>query len=82
MPEETADQKVQRELHICSYPNWYKDYEKVAIESTCLPIPANVLQYLLDEIIILPKECIPMSEQNESHPGYEDEDTEQAEASI
>lgn len=86
MPEESAAQKVQRELSACSYTNWYKDYEKVSIESTVLPIPANVLQYLLDEIIILPKECTPPApligggQQIESNAGYEDEDTEETEA--
>lgn len=45
------------ELKSCSYPSWYEKFSKIAFESICLPIPANVLKYILDDIFVLPKEC-------------------------
>lgn len=45
------------ELKSCSYHTWYEKFSKVAFESICLPIPANVLKYILDDLFVLPKEC-------------------------
>lgn len=82
MPEESEMQQCWRELNACSFHRWYQNYEKISIESTCIQIPANVLRYLLDEIIILPKECTPENELNVTHEGYEDEDTEDVEVCL
>lgn len=82
MPEESEIQQCWRELNACSFQRWYHNYEKISIESTCLKIPANVVRYLLDEIIILPKECTPENELNVTHEGYEDEDTENVEVCL
>jgi len=61
------------------FNNWYKSFAKISIKSICIQIPDEVKRYLLDEIIILPKECMTSEQQNQVHEGYEDEDTENSE---
>lgn len=65
----------KRDLINCSFVNWYELFEKISIKSYSIPVPENVLEYLKDELLILPKEC---EIQNISE-GFEDEDTEDAE---
>uniref|UniRef100_A0A1L8DDE0 Uncharacterized protein n=1 Tax=Nyssomyia neivai TaxID=330878 RepID=A0A1L8DDE0_9DIPT len=50
-------------LGACSFSNWYDKFEKITIKSFLIPIPNHVLDYLRDDIIILPKECIPDDEE-------------------
>lgn len=45
------------ELHQCALPSWYSKFEKITIPTRFIQIPNNILQYLKDEIIVLPKEC-------------------------
>ena len=45
------------DLRACSYSSWYNDFQKITIKSHCEPIPQALVDYFLDEIIILPKEC-------------------------
>ena len=59
----------------CSFQTWYNEFEKISIPSTAIKVPINVVDYLLDEIIILPKECM---QADASTLGYEDDDTEEA----
>lgn len=79
MHERSAIAKANRELSVCSFQNWYSSFSKISIRSLCIKIPDDVKQYLLDEIIILPKECMTSEELNQVHEGYEDEDTESSE---
>lgn len=79
MHERSAIAKASSELSICSFQNWYKSFSKISIKSICIKIPDEVKRYLLDEIIILPKECMTTEQQNQVHEGYEDEDTENSE---
>lgn len=44
-------------LRACSYINWHKKFRKITYKSVCIPLPENVVKYLQDETIILPKEC-------------------------
>lgn len=45
------------DLRACSYTNWSKKFRKITLESVCIALPDQMVKYLLDEIIILPKEC-------------------------
>lgn len=47
------------DLRACAYGNWYKRFRKITPKSICIPLPDEIHSYLLDEIIILPKECYP-----------------------
>ncbi|GAB0091055.1 Cell division cycle protein 123 homolog [Sergentomyia squamirostris] len=61
-------------LTACSFPNWYENFEKITIKSYIIPIPANVLDYLRDDMIILPKECIPDDEENNDDQEEDEEE--------
>lgn len=50
-------QKELSDLVVCSYHNWYEDYKKNCIKSFCLQINQDVLNYLKQDLFILPKEC-------------------------
>ncbi|XP_031638096.1 cell division cycle protein 123 homolog, partial [Contarinia nasturtii] len=54
------------DLRACAYTNWYKKFRKITFESICIPLPKEIVQYLLDEIIILPKECYSNDDDNEN----------------
>lgn len=58
MPE-SAEERVKEclDLRSCSFPAWYRLFAKVTFESVCLPMPTNVLNYLLHYPFVLPKEC-------------------------
>lgn len=58
MPE-SAEEKVKEclDLRSCSFPAWYRLFSKVTFESISIPIPTNVLSYLLHYPFVLPKEC-------------------------
>jgi len=46
------------EVMRCSFPAWYKTFEKVTIPSVCVPLPAAVVDYLLEDgQLVLPSEC-------------------------
>lgn len=45
------------DLRACAYTNWYKKFRKITFDSVCIPLSDVMIKYLLDEIIILPKEC-------------------------
>lgn len=45
------------DLRACSYSNWYKKFQKITPDSISIPLSDTIVSYLLDEIIILPKEC-------------------------
>lgn len=47
----------QLRLKNFSFAEWYKDFKKISIRSHIVQIPENVLEYLKDEMIVLPKEC-------------------------
>lgn len=66
-----------RAKQICSFDRWYSDFKKISIKSHCIDIPPDVLQYLRDDIIVLPKEC--QTRVAPSHLGddFQDEDTEE-----
>ena len=50
-------EKEFSDLLTCSYHNWHEDYKKHCIKSHCLPIPDDVLNYLKQDLFVLPKEC-------------------------
>lgn len=81
MTENNIDSiKECTELAACSFKNWYKLFKKISITSKCLSIPSNVKDYLLDDIIILPKECETISySNNDDDDYYDDDDTEDIE---
>lgn len=45
------------DLFECSFTNWYEKFQKISIESTHISLDKKILYYLLDEKVILPKEC-------------------------
>lgn len=57
MHEKNQELKECIDLRACSFVNWYNKFHKVALQSVCVPLPDDIVNYLLDEIIILPKEC-------------------------
>jgi hypothetical protein len=50
-------QKEISDLMTCSYHNWHENFKKHCIKSHCLPIPDNVLNYLKQDLFVLPTEC-------------------------
>lgn len=61
-------------LKECSIQKWYNAYKKISIKTYIVPIPPNLVEYMQDEMIVLPKEC---ETQNDTALGddYLDEDT-------
>lgn len=41
----------------CSIENWYEDFQDVTIRTNIVKIPQDVLKYLRDDVMVLPKEC-------------------------
>lgn len=77
-----------KELEHCSFNNWYDLFEKISIKSFRLQIPEHIVDYLKEELIILPKECeITKGDHETPDPDdiigeegdFDDEDTEQSE---
>ncbi|XP_058452926.1 cell division cycle protein 123 homolog [Malaya genurostris] len=48
---------IDTEKAACMIANWYEIFEKNTIKSQIIPIPVDVLDYLRQDIVILPKEC-------------------------
>lgn len=57
MYEKNQQIKECIDLRACSYVNWYDKFHKISLQSVCVPLSDEIVNYLLDEIIILPKEC-------------------------
>lgn len=57
MHEKNQQLKDCIDLRACSYVNWYHKFHKISLQSVCVPLPDDIVNYLLDEIIVLPKEC-------------------------
>lgn len=72
MPEKS---KLQLQKRACSFDNWYADFKKISIKSHCIDITAEVLQYLRDDMIVLPKECQTRVESNQLGEDFLQEDT-------
>lgn len=68
----------------CSYNYWYEDFRKNCIKSFVLPIPPDVLEYLQQDLFVLPVECTPAGGSSSScafvgeKTDFGDEDTEDA----
>lgn len=45
------------DLARCSINNWYEQFEKIAIKSYIVKLDSTILDYLRDDLLILPKEC-------------------------
>ncbi|KXJ70688.1 hypothetical protein RP20_CCG022758 [Aedes albopictus] len=48
---------VELEKAACMFVNWYGQLKKNTIKSFVIPIPDDVLAYLRQDLVILPKEC-------------------------
>ncbi|XP_055543995.1 cell division cycle protein 123 homolog [Wyeomyia smithii] len=48
---------VESEKAACMLSSWYEQFEKNTIKSYIIPIPDDVLEYLRQDMVILPKEC-------------------------
>ena len=48
---------IDSDKKACIFTNWYEDFGKISIRSVALKIPDDVLEYLRNELLILPKEC-------------------------
>lgn len=53
------------DLRTCAYFNWCEKFSKITVKFDIIPIPKDVVEYLKDEIIILPKECYKLDEEAE-----------------
>lgn len=60
------------DLRACAYPNWYKKFRKITPQSICIPLSDEIVSYLLDEIIILPKECYGSDDDEETQEETKD----------
>lgn len=69
--------KLRLQKKICSFDNWYGDFKKISITSHYIEIPLDVLQYLRDDIIVLPKECQTRVETNQLGEDYQEDDTQE-----
>lgn len=69
------------DLRACSYSSWYKNFQKISLDSICIPLSDKIVSYLLDEIIILPKECYP-NDDDEKEENKEDGDDEDEEVVV
>lgn len=78
-------QKELSDLISCSYQNWIEAFRKNAIKSFVLPIPSEVLNYLKQDLFVLPKECNPTAGSSSATQfvgekiDFDDEDTEDIE---
>lgn len=78
--------KNQQELNECSFHNWHETFSKNSIKAFCLPIPANVLEFLRADLFILPKECVVSSAGSSAdnfvgeESNFDEDDTESVEA--
>lgn len=74
------------DLRACAYTNWYKKFRKITFESECIALPDEIVKYLLDEIIILPKECYSNDDDDafgdDNGVDIEDNDDDEAEAVV
>ena len=53
----------------CSLPNWLEKFEKITFPTVCIPLPAEVLEYLRENgSLVLPREC-----NEESYDGKEED---------
>ncbi|XP_055638733.1 cell division cycle protein 123 homolog [Toxorhynchites rutilus septentrionalis] len=50
-------QNIELEKVACMLVNWYHQFKKNTIKSYIIPIPEDVIAYLRQELMILPKEC-------------------------
>lgn len=57
--------KECHDLRTCAYFNWCEQFSKITIKFDIIPIQKEVVEYLKDEIIILPKECYEFTEEIE-----------------
>uniref|UniRef100_A0A182RC88 Uncharacterized protein n=1 Tax=Anopheles funestus TaxID=62324 RepID=A0A182RC88_ANOFN len=48
---------VEVEKRACMHVNWYDLFRKNTIKSCIIPVPEDVLAYLRQDMLILPKEC-------------------------
>lgn len=64
MHEKNQELKECIDLRACSFVNWYNKFHKITLQSVCVPLPDDIVNYLLDEIIILPKECYSRDQSN------------------
>uniref|UniRef100_A0A182NU75 Uncharacterized protein n=1 Tax=Anopheles dirus TaxID=7168 RepID=A0A182NU75_9DIPT len=48
---------IELERQACMHVNWYELFRKNTIRSCIIPVPADVLAYLRQDMLILPKEC-------------------------
>ena len=53
----------------CSLPRWLEKFEKITFPTVCIPLPAEVLEYLRENgSLVLPREC-----NEESYDGKEED---------
>uniref|UniRef100_A0AAG5DFP5 Cell division cycle protein 123 homolog n=1 Tax=Anopheles atroparvus TaxID=41427 RepID=A0AAG5DFP5_ANOAO len=55
---------TELERQACMHVNWYELFRKNTIKSCVVPVPADVLAYLRQDMLILPKECTNFTEVN------------------
>lgn len=44
-------------MELCSYINWHSYFHELTFKSVCIPLPDEIVEYFIEEVIILPEEC-------------------------
>uniref|UniRef100_A0A8D8GFX3 Cell division cycle protein 123 homolog n=1 Tax=Culex pipiens TaxID=7175 RepID=A0A8D8GFX3_CULPI len=57
---------IELEKAACMLVNWYDQFRKNTIKTQIVPVPDDVLEYLRQDLVILPKECSVLSSSDTS----------------
>lgn len=57
---------IELEKAACMLVNWYDQFRKNTIKAQIVPVPDDVLEYLRQDLVILPKECSVLSSSDTS----------------
>lgn len=63
MIEKNCENATCIDMEMFSYRNWHAHFSELIFESVCIPLPAEIVKYFLEEVIILPKECYKLDEE-------------------
>lgn len=63
MIEKSCEKATCIDIELFSYINWHGRFHELMWKSVCIPLPAEIVNYFLEEVIILPKECYEKDEE-------------------
>ncbi|XP_058062020.1 cell division cycle protein 123 homolog isoform X1 [Anopheles bellator] len=62
---------IELEKKACMIVNWYDLFRKNTIKACIVPVPADVVEYLRQDMLILPAECSNISSNVSASEGYQ-----------